>query len=121
MSNSGNFLPNSGYNSPNPYLGSNDSNSNSQYKITRLTADRVEPNFYDLQDDDVQSINNPDDSETWYECKCGVCYECINNYDEVERDDDERDDEEYYGEKEYDGEEEYNGEEEYDGEEEYYG
>jgi hypothetical protein len=81
---------------------------NDDWKITRLTADQdnYEPdpryNFDDLQNDDVQSINNPDDSETWYECTCGMCYECINNYDEVERDDDdEREDDEYYGEEEY--------------------
>jgi hypothetical protein len=101
---------------------SNNNGGSNDWKITRLTADQdnYEPdrlpsgireaypdpryNFDDLQDDDVKSINNPDDSETWYECKCGVCFECINNYDEVERDDDEREDDEYYGEEEYYGE-----------------
>ena len=102
---------------------------NDNWKITRLTADQdnYDPdsryNFDDLQGDDVQSINNPYDSETWYECKCGMCYECVNNYDEVERDDDEREDDEYYGEEEEQGYGEYDGEdeevyEEYDGEEE---
>ena len=92
---------------------------NDNWKITRLTADQddYEPdpryNFDDLQDD----------SETWYECKCGMCYECVNNYDEVERDDDEREDDEYYGEEEEQGYGEYDGEDEqgygeYDGEEE---
>ena len=103
---------------------------NDNWKITRLTADQdnYEPdrlpsgireaypdpryNFDDLQGDDVQSINNPYDSETWYECKCGMCYECVNNYDEVERDDDEREDDEYYGEEEEQGYGEYDGEDE---------
>ena len=105
--------------------GNDENDANNTYnnwKITRLTADRVIPdfdpryNFDDLQGDDVQSINNPYDSETWYECKCkcGVCYECINNYDEVERDDD--GEEEYYGDEEEQGYGEYDGEQEYDGE-----
>ena len=121
------------YNSDPSNNDSDDDSSakNNDWKITRLTADQddYEPNpdpkynFDDLQNDDVQSINNPDDSETWYECTCGMCYECINNYDEVERDDDdEREDDEYYGEEEDQGYGEYDGEEEedeeYDGEEE---
>ena len=116
MSNSENFLPNSGYYGPTLYLRSDDS----KYKTTRLTADQDEPdpryNFDDLQNDDVQSINNPNYSDTW--CECGLCFECINNYDEVERDDDdEREDEEYYGEEEYDGEEDEEEREAYEEEE----
>jgi hypothetical protein len=99
----------------NSYESSDDESSakNNDWKITRLTADQdnYDPypdsryNFDDLQGDDIQSINNPYDSETWYECTCGICYECINNYDEVERDDDddEREDDEYYGEEEDQG------------------
>jgi len=125
MNNSENFLPNSGYYIPNPYLGSDDSNSNSQYKITRLTADRVEPdfdpryNFDDLQGDDVQGDNlqsnnfqgdEDEEEDEKYEDQ-GEEEEEDEKYEDQEEEEEEDEEYEDQGEYEEQGEEEDQGEE----------